>query len=309
MKKKEISLLLLNDTGTAIKQITATDKVVRSACFFLAVFVILMGYLIYDYIVLKKTSLDNVYLQDKVSVQQDELINQRKQIQFFAYEINSVKSKLTDLYNFEKKIRAMANIKNKKKNKRFLGIGGSNPEAIDTTMALTERHNSLMREMHDQVAEVNFAANRQKEGFKSILSFFEEQRNFLAVSPSIRPAFGNITSTFGYRTSPFTGSREFHKGIDIAASEGTPIVATANGIVSETGYMGSLGNAIAINHGHGIVTYYGHTSKILKDPGSFVKRGEIIARVGNTGRSTGSHVHYEVHLNGIPVNPSNYLLN
>ncbi|MGB5157015.1 M23 family metallopeptidase [Desulfobacterium sp. N47] len=308
MKKKEISLLLLNNAGSTIKHITASGKLVRSACFILVLLTSLMGYLIYDYITLKKASFDNTYLQDKVSVQEDELLNQRKQIQFFANEIKSIKSTLTDLHNFEKKIRAAAKIKNKK-NKRFFGIGGSNPDAIDTTIALTERHNSLMREMHDQVAGINFAANRQKEGFKSILSFFEEQRNLLAISPSIRPAFGSITSTFGYRTSPFTGSREFHKGVDIAAPEGTPIVATANGIVSETGYIGGLGNAIVINHGHGILTYYGHTSKVLKSPGSFVKRGEIIARIGNTGRSTGPHVHYEVHLNGVPVNPSNYLLN
>ncbi|MBU3947166.1 MAG: M23 family metallopeptidase [Proteobacteria bacterium] len=306
MKKKEISLILLNNTGSTIKKISASDKAVRSACFFLVLFVIVMGYLVHDYISLKRASLDNVYLQDKVSVQEDELVNQRKQIQFFANEIKTIKSKLTDLHNFEKKIRAMAKIK---KNKRFIGIGGSNPDTIDTAIALTERHDSLMQEMHVQVAEIDFAASRQKEGLKSVVSFFEEQRNLLAVSPSIRPTFGNITSTFGYRTSPFTGLREFHKGIDIAAPGGTPIIATANGVVSEAGYLGSLGNAIVINHGYGMVTCYGHASKILKKPGSFVKRGEIIARVGNTGRSTGAHVHYEIHHNGIPVNPSNYLLN
>lgn len=306
MKKKEISLILLNNTGSTIKKISASDKAVRSACFFLVLFVIFMGYLVHDYISLKRASLDNVYLQDKVSVQEDELVNQRKQIQFFANEIKTIKSKLTDLHNFEKKIRAMAKIK---KNKRFIGIGGSNPDTIDTAIALTERHDSLMQEMHVQVAEIDFAASRQKEGLKSVVSFFEEQRNLLAVSPSIRPTFGNITSTFGYRTSPFTGLREFHKGIDIAAPGGTPIIATANGVVSEAGYLGSLGNAIVINHGYGMVTCYGHASKILKKPGSFVKRGEIIARVGNTGRSTGAHVHYEIHHNGIPVNPSNYLLN
>ncbi len=307
MKKKEISLLLLNNAGSTVKKITAPSKVVHSACFFIAILMIFMGYLIYDYISLKKASLDNEYLKGKVSVQEDELVKQRRQIQFFAEEIKNIRSKLSDLYNFEKKIRFMANLK--KKNKRYLAIGGSNPETKDTITALNERHNSLMLEMHDQVEDIHFAANRQKEGLKSVLSFFEEQRNLLTISPSIRPLPGKITSTFGYRTSPFTDSREFHKGIDISAPEGTPIVATANGIVSEAGYMSSLGNTVAVNHGHGIVTYYGHTSKILKTPGTFVKKGDIIARVGNTGRSTGSHVHYEVHLNGIPVNPSNYLLN
>ena len=311
MRKKELSFFILSNTGSPIKQITASGSIVRYGFFFLAVCVILLGYLTFDYITLKKASLNNRYLQSKVSVQQDEISNQHKQIQFFAGEITNFKSKLIDLYNFEKKIRAMANIKSKKNELQegFFGIGGSSPADLDTKIALTEKDNSLMREMHEQVGEINLAAKRQAEGFKSILSFFEEQRSLLASTPAIRPANGSTTSTFGYRISPFTGLREFHKGFDISAYEGTPIVATASGTVSQTEYNGSLGNTIVINHGHGMVTRYAHASKILKKSGSFVKRGEIIALIGNTGRSTGPHVHYEVHLNGIPVNPDNYILN
>ena len=311
MRKKEISFFILSNTGSPIKQITASGSIVRYGFFFLAVCVILLGYLTFDYITLKKASLNNRYLQSKVSVQQDEISNQHKQIQFFAGEITNFKSKLIDLYSFEKKIRAMANIKNKKNELQegFFGIGGSSPADLDTKIALTEKHDSLMREMHEQVDEINLVAKRQAEGFKSILSFFEEQRSLLASTPAIRPAHGSTTSTFGYRISPFTGLREFHKGFDISAYEGTPIVATANGTVSQTEYNGSLGNTIVINHGHGMVTRYAHASKILKKSGSFVKRGEIIALIGDTGRSTGPHVHYEVHLNGIPVNPDNYMLN
>ena len=311
MRKKEISFFILSNTGSPVKQVTASGSIVRYGFFFLAVCVILLGYLTFDYITLKKASLNNRYLQSKVSVQQDEISNQHKQIQFFAGEITNFKSKLIDLYSFEKKIRAMANIKNKKNELQegFFGIGGSSPADLDTKIALTEKHDSLMREMHEQVDEINLVAKRQAEGFKSILSFFEEQRSLLASTPAIRPAHGNTASTFGYRISPFTGLREFHKGFDISANGGTPIVATANGTVSQTEYNGSLGNTIVINHGHGMVTRYAHTSKILKKPGSFVKRGEIIALIGDSGRSTGPHVHYEVHLNGIPVNPDNYMLN
>jgi murein DD-endopeptidase MepM/ murein hydrolase activator NlpD len=311
MRKKEFSFFILSNTGSPIKQITAPGSVVRYGLFFFVVCVVLMGYLTFDYITLKKASLNNRYLQSKVSVQQDEISNQHKQIQFFAGEITNLRSKLTDLYGFEKKIRAMANIKGKKDELKegFFGIGGSSPADLDTKIPITEKHNSLMREMHEQVDELNLATKRQAEGFKSILSFFEEQRSLLASTPAIRPAYGGTTSTFGYRTSPFTGLREFHKGYDIAANDGTPIVATANGTVSQTEYNGSLGNLIVVNHGHGMVTRYAHASKILKKPGAFVKRGEIIALIGDTGRSTGSHVHYEVHLNGIPVNPDNYMLN
>jgi murein DD-endopeptidase MepM/ murein hydrolase activator NlpD len=311
MRKKEFSFFILSNTGSPIKKITASGSVVRYGLFFLFAFTALLGYLTFDYIALKTESLNNRYLSSKVSVQQDEISNQHKQIQFFAGEITNLKTKLIDLYGFEKKIRAMANIKNKKTDLQdgLSGIGGSSPADLDPKLALTEKHDSLVREMHQQVDALNIAAKRQAEGFKSILSFFEEQRSLLASTPAIRPAHGSTTSTFGYRTSPFTGLREFHKGYDISADEGTPIAATANGTVSHTEYNGSLGNTIVVSHGHGMVTKYAHASKILKTPGTFVKRGEVIALIGNTGRSTGSHLHYEVHLNGIPVNPDNYMLN
>ncbi|MFH2046658.1 MAG: peptidoglycan DD-metalloendopeptidase family protein [Pseudomonadota bacterium] len=307
MKKKKF-LLSFKNNGSTIKQISASINIVRFSCFLLSVLAIFMVYLIYDYITLKKTTNNNIYLRETVLKQEKELNGQRRQIQLYADEIKDIKSKLTTLHEFEKKIRAMANIK-RKKQEAILGIGGSNPENMDTTKALTEKHANLMSEMHEQVAEINFAANRQHEEFKSILSFFEEQHKLLSATPSIRPASGSVSSTFGYRTAPFTGKREFHKGIDIASTKGTPIVATGDGIVSKTGYMGSFGKTIVINHGHGMITYYGHTSKILKKPGSIVKRGETIARIGNTGRSTGPHVHYEVRLNSVSVNPKKYILN
>ncbi|MFO7665825.1 MAG: M23 family metallopeptidase [Desulfobacterales bacterium] len=312
MGKKGISFLILRDSGSPIKQINASGKIVRYALFFFAASLILSGYFAYDYITLKKASLNNRYLQSKLSVQQDEVTNQRKQIQFFAGEISNLKAKLVDLYNFEKKIRSIANIRNKKKNslqEGLFGVGGSAPEDLDPKISLSEKHDSLMREMHEQVEELNVAVKAQTEGFKSIMTYFEEQRSLLASTPAIRPTQGSVTSTFGYRVSPFTGLREFHKGYDIASYHGAPIVATANGTVSLSEHNGLFGNIIAINHGHGLVTRYAHASKLLKKAGSFVKRGEIIALVGDTGRSTGPHVHYEVHLNGIPVNPDNYMLN
>ena len=109
--------------------------------------------------------------------------------------------------------------------------------------------------------------------------------------------------------SPFTGRREFHKGYDIATKKGSPVLATAAGVVTFVGRKGLLGNCIIINHGHGMVTRYAHIDKFLKKRGEKVKRWEPIALVGNTGRSTGPHVHYEVRLNGIPVNPFKYILN
>jgi murein DD-endopeptidase MepM/ murein hydrolase activator NlpD len=118
-----------------------------------------------------------------------------------------------------------------------------------------------------------------------------------------------MTSRFGRRVSPFTGRKELHKGVDIANRKGTAVLATANGVVSYAGKKGTMGNILVIDHGHGIVTRYAHLSKALKKRGEKVKRGDIVAQMGNSGRSTGPHLHYEVHLNGVPVNPAKYILN
>jgi murein DD-endopeptidase MepM/ murein hydrolase activator NlpD len=109
--------------------------------------------------------------------------------------------------------------------------------------------------------------------------------------------------------SPFTGRRQFHRGLDIASHSGTPIISPADGVVTFTGRKGLMGNMLTLEHGYGMVTRYGHLKKILKKRGERVKRGETIALVGNTGRSTGPHLHYEVRLNGVAVNPTKYFLN
>jgi murein DD-endopeptidase MepM/ murein hydrolase activator NlpD len=120
---------------------------------------------------------------------------------------------------------------------------------------------------------------------------------------------GWVTSNFGYRTSPFTGRREFHRGLDIATRSGTPILAPADGVVIFAGPKRLSGNMIIIDHGHGMTTNYGHIKQAHKKKGERVKRGDVIAEVGNTGRSTGPHLHYEVLLNGVSVNPEKYILN
>ncbi len=170
-----------------------------------------------------------------------------------------------------------------------------------------------MRDMHEQIEQLSRASGSQQEEFESLLRSLEDQQNLLASTPAIRPISRSVkswvTSKFGYRKSPFTGKREFHKAYDIASRKGTPILATADGVVTFSGKKGLLGNAIVIDHGHGMVTRYGHNYKLLKKRGDKVKRWETIALMGSTGRSTGPHVHYEVHLNGIPVNPEKYMLN
>jgi murein DD-endopeptidase MepM/ murein hydrolase activator NlpD len=131
-----------------------------------------------------------------------------------------------------------------------------------------------------------------------------EQREALAAAtPSIWPAHGWLTGTFGGRADPFTGEPANHQGIDISTEKGDAVYATADGVVEAAAYNGDYGNLLVIRHDFGLSTRYGHLSAFVAKPGQNVKRGDVIARVGSTGRSTGAHLHYEILANGRLVNP------
>ncbi len=307
--QRKITFFMLSASGSPIKQATVSRTFLRFSGLFVTACIIFFGFVLYDYydVKLKLSSIRG--MEGDISEQSDTIITQRKQIKKFADEINSLKSKLVDLNSFEKKLRIVANIEKPADQDNLFGIGGSTPGDLDTQIPLTDKHNSLVREMHEQTRQLDFASINQKQGFESLLKYLEDQQNLLASTPAIRPVSGWTSSRFGYRASPFTGLREFHKGLDIATRIGTPIVATADGVVTFAGRKGLLGKMIIIDHGHGMVTRYGHANKLLKKRGESIKRGDTIALVGNSGRSTGSHLHYEVRLNGIPVNPEKYILN
>ena len=307
--RKSISLLVLSSTGSRIKQVSISKNVIRFGSLLVLVALTVCGALVYDYISMKHDVLDNGVLLSRISDQQDTISNQRLQIQKFGDEINGLKDRLITLNDFEKQIRIIANIEKPEDEDNLFGVGGSIPEDLDTSIELKKEHHRLLREMHEQVDQLDFAASQKENEFTALLKYLEGQRNLLACTPAIRPCKGWATSGFGYRKSPFTGRREFHKGLDIANKIGTPVIATADGVVKYTGKKGLLGRVLVVDHGHGMVTRYAHLHKSLKKRGDKVKRGDIIAQVGNSGRSTGPHLHYEVHLNGIPVNPRKYILN
>ena len=307
--RDKISFIILSSTGSPVRHLTVSKKRLRIFSIGIAVCLLLLTFGVYDYFGLKKALVSKQQLEKNVATQKNEIITQRKQIQKFADEITTLKSKLVALNDFEKKIRIIANIEKAEDQDNLFGVGGSIPEDLDSKIPLTQKHNSLMREMHAQAQQLDLASIHQQEGFESLYKYLEGRRNLLSSTPAIRPTKGWLASGFGYRKSPFTGLREFHKGLDIANRIGTPIIASADGIVSFVGTKGNLGKTIKINHGHGMATLYAHANKILKKQGDTVKRGDTIALMGNSGRSTGPHLHYEVFLNGIPINPAKYILN
>jgi len=305
---EKISFYILSYTGRTVRQLAVSKRHlwIISGCLGFFLFITLVVF--FDYLNIKIT-FNKQEAQNLIAKQSDEILNQRKQIQKFADEINSIKTSLVKLNTFEKKIRVIANIENSSEQDSLFGIGGSIPEDLDSQLPLTEKHNTLLREMHEQTRGLALASVGQQKVFESLYESLKSQRNLLSSTPSIRPTEGWLSSGFGYRISPFTGLREFHKGIDIAGKKLTEIIATADGVVTFSGKNGLYGNMIKIDHGHGMVSRYGHIHKTLKKQGEAVKRGDVIALMGNTGRSTGSHLHYEILLNGLPVNPNKYILN
>jgi len=306
---KKISFFILSNTGSRANQVSIPSILIHLSVGMVFIALAALGYLIYDYHQLRTVGLVNQVYENQISGQKDIIASQHAQIQTFTSEINKLKSKLVTLNNFEKKIRVIANLDQQNDQESLFGVGGSIPEDLATDVDLTKRQTGLLREMHEQVDNLYLATSNQKVGFSSLLEALEGQRNLLACTPAIRPVKGWMTSRFGYRNSPFTGRRELHKGLDIANREGTQIIAPADGVIKAVGRKGLLGKAMDIDHGHGMVTRYGHLKEILKKRGESVKRGDIIAEMGDTGRSTGPHLHYEVHLNGVPVNPIKYILN
>ena len=169
-----------------------------------------------------------------------------------------------------------------------------------TTADLSEALEMIEERLSTRRSSIDLLAETMRREFPGAASYASDSAPH--TTPSIWPAAGYVSSPYGLR---FNGT-EFHQGIDIAADMGTPIVATADGVVTAAGWNGGYGNMVDVDHGGGIVTRYGHASAVAVTVGQQVRRGEVIAYVGSTGRSTGPHVHYEVRVDGQPVNPAGY---
>lgn len=179
-----------------------------------------------------------------------------------------------------------------------------------TAMGETELINSITGQLNNLIKRVAF----QSKSYEAIDGMIQNKEKLLAAIPAIQPLsnrdLSRIASGFGSRIDPVYKVPKFHAGLDFTAPSGTPIYATADGVVSEAGYnAGGYGNRVTINHGFGYETLYAHMARIKARGGQAVKRGEVIGWVGSTGKSTGPHCHYEVHKNGTPVDPVYFFYN
>ncbi len=252
-------------------------------------------------------SLNYFYLQKRYAQTVAKLEKQNIQLLNLAQKIKKLEADAIRMSELDRKLRVMMNVEND--GNMMQAIGGTPESSFTFDHIPAYRQEALARKMHNFLEQLSTQSKLESIRQKELLELVQDKQQILASTPSIWPTQGWISSEFGYRISPFTGQREFHKGLDISGPEGTPIIAPAEGVAIFTGKNGAYGLSLVLDHGNGITTRYAHLLKIVIKKGEKVKRGEIIAYMGNTGRSTGPHLHYEVRLNGVPVNPLRYILN
>ena len=229
-----------------------------------------------------------------------ELKTSLEQSQYLTQKLNRKVSFLTDLSN---KLKVMAGLPESMVNKKRI-----NPQPKPGIGGVTMNSTSLGAPDPQRLFGLAKRTEYLEKSFELLNKYFQEKNQQLSSTPSILPVQGFLSSHFGSRPNPFTNAPDFHEGIDITNEVGTPVVAPAAGIVTFTGIKGNYGNVIEIQHDNEVTTLYGHLSRIRVKVGQKVNRWDVIGEVGNTGHSTGPHLHYEVHVADQPVNPIPYIL-
>lgn len=294
------TLMLMTGQAGAIRRFSVRKTWLNRSIWAAALLGLVFAGFSLDYVVARRQLVELDRLRAEAS-------EQREQIATYVSHVQEISDKLSRVDALERKLRVITNL-DPADPLPLPGIGGSEGDLLGTPetawLSRARRHRQLRRSF----GHLSGAAGAQTESLEALLAHLEENTARLLATPSITPTRGWITSTFGHRTSPFTGNREFHRGLDIAGRQGTAVVAPADGVVRFAGKKRALGNAVVMRHGYGIETRYGHLKEVLVKKGAKVKRGQKIALMGNTGRSTGPHLHYQVEVNGKPVNPKNYML-
>jgi murein DD-endopeptidase MepM/ murein hydrolase activator NlpD len=300
-KKEYFTFIFLPGPNLRVKTLNISKSMIRLVLLFLAGVLILSVYLLYKYndIKGKEWELQSV---------REELMQQKVQVQNFALNLIDYKRQMYLIRDLDTKLRRAASLGNHDKAQLLLGIGGEDERGLQNLATMGEKKQvEALKEMQQELTQLKGAASKQEASLQTLIEYFEDKRSLYAATPAVWPIRGWVTSPFGNRISPITGMKQFHEGIDIAAQIGTPVVAPADGVVIKADFESGYGNIVELSHGYGLKTVFGHNSQFNVKPGQHVKRGDIIAYSGNSGSSTGPHVHYEVRVNGLPVNPVRYL--
>jgi murein DD-endopeptidase MepM/ murein hydrolase activator NlpD len=300
MPKNFYTLLILPKKDSSAKKISLSSTLVKGVSIFVMGLLLFVMYFSYDYIHIRREQAELKRLKQQTA-------EQRIQIDGLVAKVEQFSIKMDELRQFDKKIRIMAKLVTGRDKEQLLGIGGpvSEENRLRSRMAADDK--TMISGIDRHVDRLMEDAMSREQSFTALLTYLQEKKSLLAATPSSWPVLGWVTSEFGRRISPFGSGTEFHKGIDIATRIGRPIQTPADGIVAEVAYQHDMGQMVRIDHGHGVSTLYGHLSKAAVRVGTTIRKGDRLGFVGNTGSTTGSHLHYTVMLNGVPVNPRKYM--
>ena len=237
----------------------------------------------------------------------------RREVQLIKNKVDAMESTVERVRNYAKKLQVLtgqeagkgstlpwSRSKTPRKpanNQSSSLIDPSNPKLLKTTLVASDES------LEDRVKSIREESLSTELLLSQLEVYLLAQSQLVAATPSLLPINGWISSQFGYRRHPYDGSYRLHAGVDIVAEPGTPVRAPADGKVIYSGERSGYGKVVVIDHGYGIRTLFAHNSKLFTTSGKYVKRGDTVSEVGNTGRSTGPHLHYEIRKNGKPVNP------
>jgi murein DD-endopeptidase MepM/ murein hydrolase activator NlpD len=268
---------------------------------FLSVLVLLM--MIYG----SAQYLAEIYYEEKIKVITADNDDLTSVLSEMRTRISTLQNQIDVIVEKDKALRLYANLPEIDHDIRKMGIGGRVTDQLDLDN-LDASEEKAMAKMDLNLKALSRTIKLELMSYETLFETLQAQKDRFESIPSISPThLGYLSSRFGYRSDPFSGERVFHHGIDIAAPSGTEIYATAGGNVVYARYNGGYGYTVKIEHGYGFATIYAHLSRMNVRKGQTVRRGDVIAFVGNSGRSTGSHLHYEVRYNNNPVNPIEYI--
>lgn len=298
MAKRFYTVLILPDATSPARKLHVTSSVITAVSSVLAIAVLAFAFFLYQYVSLNVRMLEMRQLRQEAGDRN-----------VLAAKVSQLEGELLRLRDLDRKLRVVAGLDKGEEQQPAMAIGGAETQSRSALLdALKQQTGRLVDWVTRDLETLGQEITSRERSFRELKVLLEEKRSLLASTPTIWPVKGLMTAGYGYRSSPFTGQREMHEGLDVAAPHGSPIVATADGVVSFSGLLSAFGSVVFINHGHGFTTFYAHNSSNRVKEGQMVKRGEVIAYVGTSGRTTGPHVHYEVQVNGVTVNPMKYII-
>lgn len=301
--KNKPHFIFINPKTTTVKQIHISPaKLLFTVTFFLLLIAIALKIAVNLGIKFNHNS-QIIQLQSENALLQQQL----KQM---GDKISTLRSQVDQIEAIDDKIRSRLDIPLIEDDVRQVGIGGSNL-AHSSGLELDDlKLKSVVLNNRSTLEKLEREIKLESESYKKLIFTMERKEDSLRFLPAIKPVVsGRVTDGFGRRRHPIFKRIMAHHGIDLAANRGTPILAPGDGYVTFTGKNGGYGLFVSINHKYGFETKYGHLQKIYVRRGQYVKRGDKIGEVGNTGISTAPHLHYEVHYRSKPVNPTDYYFN